>query len=91
MAYLVTQSVISPNDVEYLLYTKTFMDLAEARKNYDKMRRPRRRRAHYFTEEKFSTKLLMVHASILSNGKDAKVDLLEEDIYCPKEKPLGRK
>ena len=91
MAYLVTQSVISPNDVEYLLYTKTFMDLAEARKNYDKMIRPNKRRAHYFRDERFSTKLLMVWANVLTSGRDTKIDLLEENIYSPREKSLGRK
>lgn len=82
MAYLVTQSVISPNEVSYLLYTKTFMDLAEARKNFDKMRCPNKRRAHYFSNEKFSTKLLMVHANVLSNDRDTKIDILDEDVYC---------
>lgn len=91
MAYLVTQSVISPNEVSYLLYTKTFMDLAEARKNYDKMRRPNKRRAHYFRDEKFNTKLLMVYANVLTSGRESKIDVLEEDIYSPKEKSLGRK
>jgi hypothetical protein len=84
MAYLVTQSVISPNKVSYLLYTKTFMDLAEARKNYDKVRKPRKRRAHYFMDETFSTKLLMVHCGYPNKGMET--ELLDEDIYSPKEK-----
>lgn len=78
--YIVMQKVRSQHGLQVLTHTMSYIDLAEAKKDYDKMKRPSKKDKVYFSNQEIVTSLLLIDLGNYITQEPVKQEVLEEDI-----------